>query len=129
MSNISSAQRKLAVTDSKNANLDIENYDVDELVTILNISEPTEHNIINASDFYIKKFLDEGDKEMRDFFKDIKNKLLEELDSDNDEDEYLTVNKDEDSLNIINEQYKDNEGIKFLEQAGLEIVHLKKLKI
>ena len=55
MSNISSAQKKLAVTDSKNANLDIENYDVDELVTILNISEPTEHNIRNASDFYIKK--------------------------------------------------------------------------
>ena len=45
---------------------------------------------------------------MSDFFKEIKNKLLEELDSDNDEDEYLTVNKDEDSLNIINEQYKDN---------------------
>ena len=30
---------------------------------------------------------------------------------------------------VYHEQYKDNEGIKFLEQAGLEIVHLKKLKI
>ena len=71
MSNISSAQKKLAIKNSTDANLDIESYDVDELVTILNISEPTETKITNASDFYIKKFLDDGDKEMSDFFKEI----------------------------------------------------------
>lgn len=110
MSNISSAQKKLAVTNSKDANLDIESYDIDELITILNISEPTENSITNASDFYIKKFLDEGDKEMSDFFKELKEKLLDELDYDNDDfnDEELGINKDEDSLNIINEQYIDN---------------------
>lgn len=110
MSNISSAQKKLAVTNSKDANLDIESYDIDELVSILNISEPTETQIKHASDFYIKKFLDDGDKEMSDFFYNIKNRLLDELDSDNDDfdNEELTVIKDEDSLNIINEQYKDN---------------------
>ena len=110
MSNISSAQKKLAIKDSTDAILDIESYDVDELITILNITEPTESQIKNASDFYIKKFLDEGDKEMSDFFKEVKNKLLDELDSYNDDfnEEYSTITKDEDSLNVINEQYNDN---------------------
>ena len=95
MSNISSAQKKISIKDSSEAILDIESYDVDELITILNISEPTENKIRTASDFYIKKFLDEGDKEMSDFFKEVKNKLLDELDSDNEEVEDLLINKDE----------------------------------
>ena len=108
MSNISLAQKKLSIKDSTDAILDIESYDVDELITILNISEPSESQIKNACDFYIKKFIDEGDKEMSDFFKEIKNKLLDELDSDDEEVEDLLVNKNEDSLNVINEQYTDN---------------------
>ena len=36
MSNISSAQRKLSATTNNSANLDIESYSIDELVSILN---------------------------------------------------------------------------------------------
>ena len=68
MSNISSAQRKLSATTNNSANLDIESYSIDELVSILNINEPTEKNIRSSTDFYIKKFKDEGDIEMSNFF-------------------------------------------------------------
>ena len=40
MSNISSAQRKLSATTNNSANLDIESYSIDELVSILNINPP-----------------------------------------------------------------------------------------
>lgn len=135
MSNISAAQKKLAVGNSKDANLDIDSYDINDLITILNISEPSETNIRNTSDFYIKKFTDEGDKEMSDFFKDIKNKLLSELDSDDDdiENDDLAVNKDEDTLNVLNEQYSEN-GIpdektsKRLQEIGIYQNQFKEMK-
>ena len=52
MSNISSAQKILSVQNTESTNLDIDNYTIDELVTILNISEPTEENIIKADVMY-----------------------------------------------------------------------------
>ena len=135
MSNISSAQKKLAVNNSEKANLDIDSYDINDLITILNISEPSEVNIRDTTDFYIKKFLDEGDKEMSNFFQDIKNKLLSELDSDNEdiETDDLAVNKDEDTLNVLNEQYSEN-GIpdektsKRLQEIGIYQNQFKKAK-
>tara|TARA_Y100000992_G_scaffold147491_1_gene98240 strand:- start:6514 stop:8103 length:1590 start_codon:yes stop_codon:yes gene_type:complete len=107
MSNISSAQNKLSVSNSKDANLDIDNYSTDELVSILNIQEPTEKAITNSTDHYIKKFLNNGDVEMSNFFKEIKDKLLEELDSFDNPDEELQLNNEEE-LNILEEQYKEN---------------------
>jgi len=114
MSNISSAQRKLSATTNNSANLDIESYSIDELVSILNINEPTEKNIKSSTDFYVKKFTDEGDMEMRNFFMNIKSKLLEELESDDDETveeiESIIESKDnnEGVYSLLSEQYNDN---------------------
>ena len=108
MSNISLAQNILSVKNSSDANLDIDNYSTDELISILNIQEPTEQSIKNSTDHYIKKFLDEGDVEMSNFFKEIKKTLLEELDSFNNPSEELEIDDKDEELNILNEQYKDN---------------------
>ena len=108
MSNISLAQNILSVKNSNDANLDIDNYSTDELISILNIQEPTEQSIKNSTDHYIKKFLDEGDVEMSNFFKEIKKTLLEELDSFNNPSDELEIDDKDEELNILNEQYKDN---------------------
>ena len=57
----------------------INHYTTTELVSILNLSNPTETEITAKTDFYINKFKNEGNTKMADFFDDVKIKLLDEL--------------------------------------------------
>lgn len=109
MSNISSAQKILSVQNTESTNLDIDNYTIDELVTILNISEPTEENIKKATEFYIKKFIDEGDQDMSNFFKEVQTTLIDELKREDDlpEDNIDSVNDENQAYSFLSTDDKD----------------------
>ena len=108
MSNLTLSQQALTVNDSESANLNIDQYTIDELISILNLSEPNEKMIIDKSNFYIEKFKNEGNAEMMEFFESVKEKLLEEL-------------GDDDEGDIINLEEKDNnQGYSYLSEQFLE---------
>ena len=109
MSNIGLATEALINSSPEGESLDIEDYTIDELVSILSLSSPTEKNIIDQTNFYINKFEQEGNLEMSTFFKNIQNKLLEELNTDNQE---VESNVDE---NLV-----ESQGYSFLTNDFLE---------
>jgi hypothetical protein len=68
----------------------IEHYTVSELLTILDLDTPEYSEITKKTDYYIKKFEKENNKEMVDFFNDIQDVLLdysEQLENDKENDE------------------------------------------
>ena len=64
---------------SNPANIDtnINNYTVSELLTILDIDDPTVENITTATKKYIAKFMKEQKPDMISFFQDMQNELLQ----------------------------------------------------
>lgn len=68
----------------------IKHYTVSELLIILDLDTPEYSEITKKTDYYIKKFEKENNKEMVDFFNDIKDVLLdysEQLENDKENDE------------------------------------------
>ena len=60
MSNIGLATEALINSSPEGDSLDIEDYTIDELVSILSLSTPTEKNIIDQTNFYIYYSLEIG---------------------------------------------------------------------
>jgi hypothetical protein len=65
--------------------LDVRNYNYEELLLLYNIQNrlPTEEEIINKTEEYVKKFKLNGDDNMIDFFESVKTKLLKLLKEQN----------------------------------------------
>lgn len=63
----------------ENLDTDIDKYSVDDLLTILNLNEPTEYQVQDATNTIIANMRSEGNVEMADFFEEVKQKLLEEF--------------------------------------------------
>jgi hypothetical protein len=81
---------------SDNFDSNIDNYNISELTTILDLDEDNlnEDDINSATDSYINNFNSQGNEEMSNFFMDVKNKLLDYnyLDDINDEQEKTQQN-------------------------------------
>ena len=54
----------------------IDNYTLPELLTILELDTPTEENVLESTNNYIKKFKKEGNETMANFFQDVQDTLL-----------------------------------------------------
>lgn len=63
----------------ENLDTDIDKYSIDDLLTILNLNEPTEYQVQDATNTIIASMRSEGNVEMADFFEEVKQKLLEEF--------------------------------------------------
>ena len=61
--------------------LDITHYETDELLTMLNLQDPTEDDIINATNRFIKKAKADRLPKVAAFFQDAQDALLDELDN------------------------------------------------
>jgi hypothetical protein len=88
---------------SNKIDTNIEHYTISELLTILDLDKPYPNEIIKKTDVYIQKFKKEKNKQMVDFFYDMKyvlidyseqlynNNLDEDEDEDKDDDDSKTV--------------------------------------
>jgi len=73
---------------SKNLDTNVENYTIPELLTILDLDEyPTAEEITKASSYYIQKFANEENEDMKNFFTDMENTLLQYIDDINQNEE------------------------------------------
>ena len=113
MSEFSTRENAFIASD-KNQETNINNYTSDELISILNLSSPTQKEITDKTNFYINKFTDEGNTDMVDFFKNIQTKLLDEMAEESNEDIVKENNAaTEDDMNnqtysFLSEQYLEN---------------------
>ena len=84
----------------KGIDLDITHYDTDELLTMLNLTDPTEDDIIRATDRLINKAVKDRLHNVAAFFQQAQDVLLDELDQGQDQDpgqeEDLAQNQDQD---------------------------------
>ena len=64
----------------KNIDLDIANYDTDELLDMLGLTNPTEDDIVSATDRLINKATADRLPKVADFFQQAQDTLLDELD-------------------------------------------------
>ena len=64
----------------KGIDLDIANYDTDELLAMLNLTDPTEDDIVNATTRLINKATADRLPKVADFFQQAQDALLDELD-------------------------------------------------
>ena len=69
----------MSINTDQNVDMDIDNYNPSELFEILNIENPTKSSITKASDALIKKFKEEGNDDLSEFFVLAKERLLETL--------------------------------------------------
>ena len=69
--------------ENANIDLDITHYDTDELLAMLNLQDPTEDDIINATNRFIRKAKADRLPKVADFFQDAQDTLLDELDKQN----------------------------------------------
>ena len=76
----------------KGIDLDITHYDTDELLTMLNLTDPTEDDIIRATDRLINKANADRLPKVAAFFQQAQDVLLDELDQDQDEFDWLGTN-------------------------------------
>lgn len=54
----------------------IDNYSLTELLTILELETPTEENVLESTNSYIKKFKKEDNQTMANFFQDVQDTLI-----------------------------------------------------
>ena len=83
----------------KDINLEITHYDTDELLAMLNLTDPTEDDIIRATDRLIAKANADRLPKVAAFFQDAQDALLDELYPDPPEEdaEYAEYPQEEDS--------------------------------
>jgi len=76
------------MSESDDMNLNVEDYDQEDLLTLLNIQDKDPINyddIVNASQPYIDKYTSEDNYDLANFFQQIQNQLLEDIDYDEPE--------------------------------------------
>ena len=69
----------------------VDNYTITELLTILDLEDPTSEEITDSTDEYIEQFSNEGQQDLSTFFEDMQTKLLqymEELETSGEAEEY-----------------------------------------
>lgn len=69
----------------------VDNYTITELLTILDLEDPTSEEITVSTDEYIEQFSNEGQQDLSTFFEDMQTKLLqymEELETSGEAEEY-----------------------------------------
>ena len=74
------------VNNDKHVDLNVDNYSPSELFEILNVSTPNVKSIKAASSKLIKKFTDEGNTDLANFFEEAQERLLEAIPKPNDMD-------------------------------------------
>jgi hypothetical protein len=72
---------------SSSTDTNIDNYSVDDILTILNLSDPTLFQIKDVANHLIARMRSEGKSEMAIFFEKAKQKLLEAANEDDDDDD------------------------------------------
>jgi hypothetical protein len=90
----------------KDIDLDITHYDTDELLAMLNLTDPTEADIVRATDRLIQKANADRLPIVAAFFQDAQDALLDELDQDQDPQEDL---QEENPEQYQGEQYQGEE--------------------
>ena len=76
------------MSNSDDMNLNVQDYDQEDLLTLLNIQdkEPINYDdIVNASQPYIEKYTSEDNYDLANFFQQVQNQLLEDIDYDEPE--------------------------------------------
>ena len=71
---------------SSSTDTNIDNYSVDDILTILNLSDPTLFQIKDVANHLIARMRSEGKSEMAIFFEKAKQKLLEAANEDDESD-------------------------------------------
>ena len=95
--------------------LDITHYDTDELLTMLNLTDPTEHDIMLVTNRLINKANADRLPKVANFFQDAQDALLDELDKqsppleDNDAAPDETQDPDQDQENIAPDRDQDQQ--------------------
>jgi hypothetical protein len=99
----------------------VDDYTVDELMSILGIDTLTEENVENACGEYIQRFQGSSNEEMVTFFQNIESKLLDQIELDNDnelENENENENDNQDVSNPVSTSENANDwfGSTYLQQ-------------
>ena len=70
------------MSNSDDMNLNVQDYDQEDLLTLLNIQDKDPINyddIVNASQPYIEKYTSEDNYDLANFFQQVQNQLLEDI--------------------------------------------------
>jgi hypothetical protein len=93
-----------------NMDLNVENYSQDDLLALLDFSDAddvTYNDILNASNPIINRYTSEDNYDLANFFQQLQNKLVEDLDYESDNDETNIQYDDSAQLgNLWSNQYK-----------------------
>jgi len=97
----------------------VDDYTVDELMSIIGIDTLTEENVENACGEYIQRFQGSSNEEMVTFFQTIESKLLDQIELDNDNElENENENENQDTSNPVSTSGNANDwfGSTYLQQ-------------
>jgi hypothetical protein len=75
------------MSSSSSTDTNIDNYSVDDILTIFNLSDPTLFQIKDVANHLIARMRSEGKSEMANFFEKAKQKLLEAANEEDDDDD------------------------------------------
>jgi|688.fasta_scaffold44587_2 hypothetical protein len=92
----------------KNIDLDITHYETDELLAMLNLTDPTEDDIMNATNRLINKANADRLPQVAAFFQDAQDALLDELDKQSPPEEEADA-PDEEEADAPNEDEEEGE--------------------
>jgi hypothetical protein len=96
--------------DSQKIDLNVDNYTQDDLLSILDLSDSddvTYQDIMNASTPLINRYTTEDNYDLANFFQQVQNTLIEDLDGDSDnENENIQYDESAQLGNLWNNQYK-----------------------
>ena len=79
---------------SSSTDTNIDNYSVDDILTIFNLSDPTLFQIKDVANHLIARMRSEGKSEMAIFFENAKQKLLEAANEDDESDKEQDIEQD-----------------------------------
>ena len=99
-----------------NIDLDITHYDTDELLAMLNLKDPTEDDIMNATNRFIKKATADRLPKVAAFFQDAQDTLLDELDKQPAQQEEQEQAQNEDDQDDQDDQEEDPQTQEDLDQ-------------
>jgi len=97
----------------------VDDYTLDELMSIIGIDTLTEENVENACGEYIQRFQGSSNEEIVTFFQNIESKLLDQIELDNDNElENENENENQDASNLVSTSGNANDwfGSTYLQQ-------------
>ena len=106
--------------DNKNIDLNVNNYDIDELLQILDIPTTNEKHIIDASSKLINKFSKEKNTKLENFFEKVRERLLEVEKKNNITDTLISKSDSRNIVNFNNEYNLQNQDEKQLSKWWAE---------